>query len=132
MKPFLQSGSVMRPAITPTTRSSETSPPASITSFACLPTSVPAATAARSMSPVLSCGMPSASTILGACVPLPAPGGPNRIMILRAAIETTGARCDARGARDATGARARGANAEVAARATKSATARRGAILSRS
>ena len=34
-------------------------------------TSVPAATAARSMSPVESCGMLSALTILGACVPLP-------------------------------------------------------------
>ena len=48
--------------------------------MACLPTSEPAATAARSMSPVESCGMSSVSTILGAWEPLPAPGGPKRIM----------------------------------------------------
>ena len=47
------------------------------------PTSVLAATAARSMSPVDRCTSPSASAISGACVPLPAPGGPNSITISR-------------------------------------------------
>jgi len=65
----------------PTTMSSETRPPLSITAFARWPTSVPAATAARSMSPVLSCGVWYFSTIFGACVPFPAPGGPKRMMI---------------------------------------------------
>jgi hypothetical protein len=46
-------------------------PPLSITALACFPTSVPAATAARSMSPVESWGIPSLSTILGPWVPFP-------------------------------------------------------------
>mmetsp|Transcript_14436 Transcript_14436/g.60227 ORF Transcript_14436/g.60227 Transcript_14436/m.60227 type:complete len:208 (+) Transcript_14436:237-860(+) len=83
MKPPWQSDSVMRSRMIPTTISSLTRPPDSITAFAFRPTSVPAETAARSMSPVESCGTPSASTILGACDPLPAPGGPKRIMIDR-------------------------------------------------
>ena len=58
MKPFLASGSPMRSAMMPTTISSETSAPDSITAFALRPIGVPAATAARSMSPVESCGMP--------------------------------------------------------------------------
>ena len=49
-----------------------TRPPVSMIALACLPTSVPAATAARNMSPVDSCGMLSSETILGACVPFPA------------------------------------------------------------
>mmetsp|Transcript_5933 Transcript_5933/g.25231 ORF Transcript_5933/g.25231 Transcript_5933/m.25231 type:complete len:204 (+) Transcript_5933:183-794(+) len=84
MNPEAQSGSLMRSAMMPHTMSSVTSAPASIAALACLPTGVPAATAARSMSPVDSCGVPSLASILGACVPLPAPGGPNKIMILRA------------------------------------------------
>ena len=46
---------------------------------ACRPIGVPAATAARSMSPVESCTMPYFATSRLACVPLPAPGGPSRI-----------------------------------------------------
>ena len=38
---------------------------------------IPDATAARSMSPVEICGMPSLRTRRSACVPLPAPGGPS-------------------------------------------------------
>ena len=79
MKPSTQSFSLMRSAMMPTTISSVTKAPESIAALAFFPTSVPAATAARSMSPVESCGMLSLSTIFGACVPLPAPGGPNRI-----------------------------------------------------
>ncbi|CSC79916.1 Uncharacterised protein [Vibrio cholerae] len=41
--------------------SSDTNCPASITAFACLPSSVPALMAARSMSPVEICGIPNFS-----------------------------------------------------------------------
>ena len=58
-----------------------TKPPDSITDLAWTPISVPAATAARSMSPVESCGMPISATIFGACEPFPDPGGPKRIMM---------------------------------------------------
>jgi hypothetical protein len=43
------------------------------------PIFVPADTAARSMSPVEICGTPSATESRLACVPFPAPGGPNMI-----------------------------------------------------
>src|SRR5205807_1836216 len=59
--------------------SSKTSAPLSITFFAASPRGVPAFTAARSMSPVEICGMPNASLMNAACVPLPAPGGPSSI-----------------------------------------------------
>ena len=49
------------------TRLSLTRPPDDMTAIAWVPTSLPAATAARSMSPVESWGMLRASTILGAC-----------------------------------------------------------------
>mmetsp|Transcript_14053 Transcript_14053/g.46870 ORF Transcript_14053/g.46870 Transcript_14053/m.46870 type:complete len:235 (+) Transcript_14053:201-905(+) len=81
--PCSQSDSVMRSLMMPTTMSSETSPPACMIAAACLPTSVPAATAARSMSPVESCGAPNLATSFGACVPLPEPGGPKRMTMLR-------------------------------------------------
>src|SRR6185437_2258082 len=54
--------------------SSETSTPLSMTCFAASPSGEPAFTAARSMSPVEICGMPYASRMNAACVPLPAPG----------------------------------------------------------
>ena len=54
MKPCLASGSSMRSLMMPTTISSETSAPDSITALALRPIGVPAATAARSMSPVES------------------------------------------------------------------------------
>lgn len=54
------------------TTSSVTRAPDAMRSLAFLPTSVPAATAALSMSPVDSWGVPHLSTIFGACVPLPA------------------------------------------------------------
>src|SRR5262245_39316704 len=40
------------------------------------------ATASRSMSPVDSCGMANTSAIRVACVPFPAPGGPNRTSLI--------------------------------------------------
>ena len=63
----------------PITISSETRPPAFMTAWAFLPTSVWALTAARSMSPVESWGIPRRFSILGPWVPFPAPGGPKRI-----------------------------------------------------
>src|SRR5690606_1202531 len=66
------------------TISSETSPPASMIACALRPISVPAATAARSMLPVESWTMPRSSTRRLACVPLPAPGGPSRMMFMSA------------------------------------------------
>src|SRR5438105_4050354 len=46
------------------------------------PNGVPALTAARSMSPVEICGMPYFWQMKLACVPLPAPGAPNRISLI--------------------------------------------------
>ena len=62
--------------------SSETSPPESITFFAAIPIGVPALTAARSISPVEIWGIPNFSQINFACVPLPAPGAPNKINLM--------------------------------------------------
>src|SRR4051812_7813711 len=64
--------------------SSDTSWPPSITFFAATPSGVPAFTAARSMSPVEICGMPNFALMKPACVPLPAPGGPRRINLIKA------------------------------------------------
>src|SRR5450755_3116468 len=46
------------------------------------PNGEPDAAASRSMSPVDNCGMQKRSTILVACVPFPAPGGPNRTSLI--------------------------------------------------
>ena len=59
--------------------SSDTSAPVSITFLAATPSGVPAAIAARSMSPVEICGILYRSLMNAACVPLPAPGGPSSI-----------------------------------------------------
>src|SRR3954452_8572193 len=66
----------------PTTISSETSSPRAMTSLARRPIGVPAATAARNMSPVANWGIPSRSTTRTDCVPFPAPGGPSRIILM--------------------------------------------------
>src|SRR3990172_5357383 len=47
--------------------------------FVFRPSSLPALTAARSMSPVEICGMPYFWVMKPACVPLPAPGGPKNM-----------------------------------------------------
>src|ERR1700685_2574527 len=72
----------MRLAITETTTSSGQSSPRSMMSLTRSPEAVPSATASRSMSPVDNCGMEKRSTILVACVPFPAPGGPNRTSLI--------------------------------------------------
>src|SRR5688572_27063250 len=72
----------MRSLTSPMMMSSLTSAPASITFFAARPSGVPAFTAARSMSPVEICGMPYFWQMNAACVPLPAPGAPNRISLI--------------------------------------------------
>ena len=63
-------------------RSSLTSAPEAMTALACRPSGVPALTAARSMSPVEICGMPYFWQMKAACVPLPAPGAPNKISLM--------------------------------------------------
>src|SRR3954469_14672042 len=70
-----------RSPISALTIASLTSSPRSITVFAWRPTGVPAATASRSMSPVESWTMPRSAWSRAACVPLPAPGGPRRMML---------------------------------------------------
>src|SRR6478735_10101456 len=62
------------------TMSSETSSPASMIALTLRPVGVSAFTASRSMSPVESCRIPWRSTRRAAWVPLPAPGGPRRMM----------------------------------------------------
>ncbi len=62
--------------------SSPTSAPESITFLAASPSGVPAFTAARSMSPVETCGMPYFWQMKAACVPFPAPGAPSRISLI--------------------------------------------------
>ena len=61
---------------------SDTSAPLSITFLAARPSGVPAFTAARSMSPVEIWGMPKRLQMTDACVPLPAPGAPNRMSLM--------------------------------------------------
>ena len=62
--------------IMPMTTASGTRSPASMNVLASTPSGVPSATAARSRSPVDRCSSPR-SLRNSACVPLPAPGGPN-------------------------------------------------------
>src|SRR3977135_1746303 len=66
----------------PITTSSGTSSPRSMIAFDFFPSSVPAAIAARSMSPVDNWGSRQSACRIFACVPLPAPGGPNRIRFI--------------------------------------------------
>src|SRR6476646_4316647 len=68
--------------MTDTTTSSGTSSPRSMMCLTRSPAAVPEATASRSMSPVDNCGMQKRSTIRVACVPFPAPGGPNRTSLI--------------------------------------------------
>src|SRR5882724_6613588 len=66
----------------PMTTSSGTRSPRSMISFDFFPSSVPAAIAALSMSPVDNCGSRQSPCRILAWVPLPAPGGPNRIRFI--------------------------------------------------
>mmetsp|Transcript_41188 Transcript_41188/g.89754 ORF Transcript_41188/g.89754 Transcript_41188/m.89754 type:complete len:202 (+) Transcript_41188:548-1153(+) len=90
IKPPSQSGCAILSLMMPITTSSVTRAPESIASLAFSPTSVPAATASRNMSPVESCGNPVFRTIASDCVPFPAPGGPNRTNTARLALTPLG------------------------------------------
>jgi hypothetical protein len=76
-KPSAASGSESRSRISAIVTSSGTSVPESSSGCTCLPSSVPAAIAARNMSPVAMCGTPYSAEMRFACVPLPAPCGPS-------------------------------------------------------
>src|SRR5947209_5114029 len=82
MKPFVASEWSMRLAMTATTTSSGTSSPRSMMCLTRNPDAVPSAIASRNMSPVDNCGIAKRSTIRVACVPFPAPGGPNRTTLI--------------------------------------------------
>jgi hypothetical protein len=77
MKPFSQSVAASRSSTSAITTSAGTSLPASMSCRAACPIGVPLCRASRNMSPVEICGTPKASCSKRACVPLPAPGGPN-------------------------------------------------------
>src|SRR6476620_3762378 len=62
---------------------SGTSSHASMYRLAATPSSVPCDTFARKMSPVEIAGMTKCSATFCACVPLPAPGGPMKINLMR-------------------------------------------------
>src|ERR1043166_2728098 len=64
------------------TISSGTSSPESMNFFASRPSGWLTRIASRSMSPVEICGMPYFSVMNCACVPLPAPGKPKRIIFI--------------------------------------------------
>ena len=81
-KPLAQSAWAMRSLTRPMMMSSLTRPPESMTFLAARPSSVPALTAARNMSPVEIWGMPNFWQRNAACVPLPAPGAPNRMSLM--------------------------------------------------
>lgn len=71
--------STIKELTTPIMTSSGTSLPESINSFARFPTSVPADTAARNMSPVLRWTTPYLALIDSHCVPFPLAGAPAMI-----------------------------------------------------
>ena len=75
-----------RSPISAVTIASLTNSPASMIAFTFSPIGEPLARASRSMSPVDSWIMPRAAWSRAACVPLPAPGGPNRMMFSIAAL----------------------------------------------
>src|SRR5881398_1313862 len=80
MNPRRVSPAPRRSRIICSTRESSTSRPPSMASLARRPSSVPRATAARSRSPLETCGMPSRSTSRWDWVPFPEPGAPNSTM----------------------------------------------------
>src|ERR1700704_2165567 len=82
MNPPAQSGCAIRSRIRPTISASGTSSPLSMMPLDFLPSSLPEATAARSMSPVESWTRPRPCCRSCAWVPLPAPGGPRRIKFI--------------------------------------------------
>src|SRR5438876_4134725 len=85
MNPFFASGSLSRRSVIAITRSSGTSPPASMYAFAFFPSSDRAVPLCRKMSPVETWGTPRYAASFVAWVPLPAPGGPRRTSRMRMA-----------------------------------------------
>ena len=79
-EPFWQSGIDNLALIRDPIISSETNAPESKISLTLAPSSLPDATASLSISPVLIFGISNKLQIKSACVPLPAPGGPNKII----------------------------------------------------
>src|SRR6516162_11670152 len=82
MKPCAASGFAIRSSIMPSTMSSETRSPASITAFALRPSGVLSATARRKRSPVDTCGRPKSFWSRCACVPFPEPGAPSITILM--------------------------------------------------
>ncbi len=82
INPFSQSGSCRRASMIFMISESGTRSPRSIYPLAFLPSSVPAFTAARRISPVEICIDPSKSQRNLAIVPLPAPGAPKSIILI--------------------------------------------------
>ncbi len=76
--PGAQSAILRRSSMMRMTMASETRSPFARIASTSRPSGEPDATAARSMSPVESCGRPRSFCRILAWVPLPAPGGPNR------------------------------------------------------
>src|SRR6202043_2652135 len=85
--PFLASGWFRRASIMRTTRSSGTSPPASMIGLASRPRAPSGGTSSRSMSPAATCGMLRRTATRDAWVPLPLPGGPNINAIIRRSLD---------------------------------------------
>ena len=81
-KPLAQSAWAIRSLTKPMMMSSLTNPPESITFLAANPMGEPVFTAARSMSPVEIWGIPYFWQMKVACVPLPAPGAPNKMSLM--------------------------------------------------
>src|SRR3972149_1033792 len=84
MQPFSQSLAWRRSRMMPSMMSSLTSCPASMIALAFLPSSVAFSAASRRMTPVEMCGTSSSAASFWACVPFPAPGGPNRMSLTMA------------------------------------------------
>jgi len=82
MNPFAQSSRARRRSVMWRMISSGTSRPASMIPRMALPRSVPALSSSRSRSPVDICGMRSFSPRRLACVPLPDPCGPIKMIFM--------------------------------------------------
>src|SRR5258706_5107873 len=80
--PSLASGSARRDSMTRTTSSSGTRSPAAMIGATSLPSGVPLLASLRSISPVETWGRAKRSVMKWAWVPLPPPGGPNRMVII--------------------------------------------------
>ncbi len=82
MNPCSASGRLSRSRMSASTRSSDTSAPASIAAFACNPSGVRRATASRNRSPEEIWGAPYLPASRCDCVPLPDPGAPSNTILI--------------------------------------------------